>query len=107
MSLDLVVAAAFAVLFYRMAMYEQMRGWAWAVGSLVLSLVVMQLRPGFTALIVAQLGLGGVLWWRNAKRLGTDAGRWRSAREAARRLEQERLERARDEIRRERERRKG
>jgi hypothetical protein len=106
-SLELVVAAAFAVLFYRMAHYEHMRGWAWAVGSLVLSLVVLQLRPGLTALIVAQAALVGVLWWRNAKRLGTDAERWKTAREEGRRLEQERLQRARDELRRERERRKG
>jgi hypothetical protein len=107
MSLDLVVAAAFAVLFYRMAQYEHMRGWVWVAGSFTLSLVVMQLRPGLTALIVAQVGLVGVLWWRNAKRLGTDAERWRTAREEARRLEKERLERAREELRRDREHRKG
>jgi hypothetical protein len=106
MSTELVIAAAFAVLFYRMAQYERMRGWAWAVGSLVLSLVVLQLRPGLTALIVAQVVLVGGLWWRNTKRLGTNAERWKIAREEGRRLEQERLRRAREELRKERERRK-
>jgi hypothetical protein len=99
----LVVAAAFAVLLYRLAAYERMRGWAWGGASLALSLVVSLIRPGFTLLIVAQVVLVGVLWWRNAKRLGTDADRWRIAREEGRRLERERLDRAREKSRRERE----
>jgi hypothetical protein len=100
--MPLVVAGAFAVLFYRMAARERMTGWVWAAASLALSLVVTQLWSGFLALIVGQIGLVGVLWWRNAKR-PTDAERWRVARQEGRRLERERLERERDKVRRDRE----
>ncbi|UCD25553.1 MAG: hypothetical protein JSW51_06465 [Gemmatimonadota bacterium] len=96
----LIIAAVFAILFYRAAYNEHMNGWAWAVASFALSLVVTQLLPGFTALVVAQIGLFGVLWWVNTKRLSMQGERWIRAREEERRLRKERVDRAREQARR-------
>ncbi|UCG89250.1 MAG: hypothetical protein JSW71_12205 [Gemmatimonadota bacterium] len=100
----LFVAVCFAVLFHRVAYHEHMSGWAWSVASLALSGVVMLLLPGLTALILAQVALFGVLWWANTRRLAARGQHLVRAREEERRLRRERVERARGEIRRERER---
>jgi len=103
----LVIAVVFAILFYRAAYHEHMSGWAWAVASLGLSFGVTLLLPGLTALIFAQVGLFGLLWWVNSKRLSTRGEHWVRAREEERRLRKERVDRAREEARRQSERHEG
>src|SRR5688572_27296777 len=58
-----------ATLFYFVAEYEHMTGWKWAAASLVVSFGISFLLPGFIGTFVGQLGLFGVLWWQNSKRL--------------------------------------
>jgi len=95
-----IIAVVFAILFYRVAYNEHMSGWAWAIASLALSLIVMQLLPRFAAMVLAQVGLFGVLWWVNTKRLSTRGEHWIRAREEERRLRKERVDRAREQARR-------
>jgi hypothetical protein len=99
----LIIAAVFAILFYRAAYHEHMSGWAWAIASFALSIVVTQLLPGWTPLVLAQVGLFGVLWWANTKRISQRGDHWIRAREEERRLRKERVDRAREQVRRERE----
>jgi hypothetical protein len=58
-----------AALFYYVAEYEHMTGWKWAAASLAVSFGISFLLPGFIGTFVGQLGLFGVLWWQNSKRL--------------------------------------
>jgi hypothetical protein len=58
-----------ASLFYAVAEYEHMTGWKWAAASLAVSFGIKFLLPGFIGTFVGQLGLFGVLWWQNSKRL--------------------------------------
>jgi hypothetical protein len=102
-----IIAVVFAILFYRAAHHEHMSGWAWAIASFALSLIVAQLLPGITALVLAQVGLFGVLWWLNVKRLSTRGEHWVRAREEERRLRKERADRVREQAHRDRERRDG
>jgi fatty acid desaturase len=64
----IVVVVGFGVLFYRVAVYEHMTGWVWALASVGLSLAVMQIAPGFVPIVAIQLVLFGVLWRQHAKR---------------------------------------
>jgi nicotinamide riboside transporter PnuC len=77
----LIIAAVFAILFYRAAYHEHM----------------------WTPLVLAQVGLFGVLWWANTKRISQRGDHWIRAREEERRLRKERVDRAREQVRRERE----
>ncbi len=70
MGLSALVAICFATLFYRAAMYERMSGWAWAVVSLFVSMILVMLAQGLGVLILAQVGLYVVMWWYNAQRHG-------------------------------------
>src|SRR5216117_458547 len=65
----MVGAFAFAAVFYGAAEYEHMTGWKWAIASLATSFVVSLLFPGFIPGLLGQVGLFGVLWWQNSKRL--------------------------------------
>src|SRR2546427_13236447 len=65
----MVGAFAFAAVFYGAAEYEHMTGWKWAIASLATSFVVSMLFPGFIPGLLGQVGLFGVLWWQNSKRL--------------------------------------
>ncbi len=82
-----------------------MTAWAWAVASFGLSFVVMQLWPGFMAMILAQVGLFGLMWWYNARRADTREQQWAAKREQERRAQEERMRRAQEEIERDRQRR--
>lgn len=62
------VGIAFAVLFFRAAQYERMSPALWTVASLTLSLIVTFLTSSVVLVILAQVGLFGVMWWYNAKR---------------------------------------
>jgi len=102
MNLGLVIAVAFAVLFHRMAAYERLSGWAWALASFALSLVVTSVWAGFLPLLLAQLALLGVLWWYNMRRIGQRGEEWIARRDDDRRIRQERMRRAQEEIQRDR-----
>ncbi len=105
MNVDVIIVIGFAVLFHRMAALEHLSAWVWSVSSLGLSFVVMQVRPGVAPLIIAQLGLFGVMWWYNARRVRTRERGWAARREEEGRQQEARMKRAQDEIARERERR--
>ncbi len=68
MGLFALVAICFAILFYRAAEYERMTAWAWAIASLALTFVLFLLIPRIGIVILAQIGLFGVMWWYNARR---------------------------------------
>ena len=106
MNFLLVVAIGFAVLFHRMAAYEHMSAWAWAIASFALSLAVTSLWTGFLPLILAQIGLFAAMWWYNAKRVNTRERGWAAKREHERRVRDERMRRAQEEIQRDRKGRK-
>ena len=76
MDIRLVVAIGFVLLFYRMAVYEHITGWVWAVASLALSIVVMAIWAGFLPIILSQLGLFGLMWWYNSKRVDARHQEW-------------------------------
>jgi len=99
----MVVAIGFALLFHRMAAYERMTAWVWAVASIGVSLLAMWFWSGFAPLILLQVGLFAVLWWYNLRRVGRREQEWAAKREKERRLRDERMRRAQEEIRRERE----
>lgn len=103
MDFRIIVAIGFVLLFYRMAVYEHMTGWVWAVSSFALSFIVMILWGGFLPMFVAQLGLFGALWVSNAKRVDTRQQEWVKRQEGRRRGEGKRMRRAQEEIKRERE----
>lgn len=105
MNLGIVIAAGFAILFHRMATHEHLSAWAWAVASFALSLIVTSLWAGFMPLLLAQLLLLGVLWWYNLRRIRERGDEWAARREEERRVRQERMRRAQEEIARDRERR--
>lgn len=105
MNFLLVVAIGFAVLFHRMAAYEHMSAWAWAIASFALSLAVTSLWAGFLPLILAQIGLFAAMWWYNVKRVDTRERHWTAKREEDRRMRDERMRRAQEEIQRDRARR--
>src|SRR2546428_11639766 len=65
----MVGAFAFAAVFYGAAEYEHMTGWKWAIASLGTSFIVSLIFPGFIPGLLGQVGLFGVLWWQNSKRL--------------------------------------
>jgi hypothetical protein len=103
MNIGLFVAIGFVVLFYRVAVYEHMTGWVWAVASFALSIIVMNLWGGLLQLFVAQVGLFMVLWAYNAKRVDKRHQEWATEREARRREQEARMRRAQEEIKRDRE----
>jgi len=104
-NLGLVIAAAFAILFHRMAAYERLSPWVWAIASFGLSLIVTSVVAGFLPLLLAQLVLLGVLWWYNMRRVESREEEWATRREEDRRLRQERMRRAQEEIERDSKRR--
>lgn len=68
MPIALLVTVAFAILFYRAAVYERMSGWVWAVASFAVSFAVMGMGRGMVVVILAQVALFGVMTWYNASR---------------------------------------
>jgi hypothetical protein len=102
MDFRFLVAVGFVLLFHRMAVYERITGWAWAVASLALSLVVMVTWAGFLPIILAQLGLFGLMWWYNARKVDERHRELAARREAERRAQGARRKWAQEEIQRER-----
>lgn len=67
---NLLIAVACAILFFRVAQYERMSAWTWAIASIGISLVVSLLRGGLALILLSQMGLFAVIWWYNAQRRG-------------------------------------
>lgn len=67
-NLGLLIGVACAILFFRAAQYERMSPWVWVLSSLGVTLIVNFLTSSLVFVIVAQIGLFGVMWWYNAKR---------------------------------------
>ena len=57
------------VIFYRAANYERMAGWAWALASLGLTLLLSMRSTGVATLLFAQAGLFVAMWTYNVYRL--------------------------------------
>ncbi|OLB19301.1 MAG: hypothetical protein AUH12_00625 [Gemmatimonadetes bacterium 13_2_20CM_69_8] len=93
----MVGAFAFAAVFYGAAEYEHMTGWKWAIASLATSFVVSLLFPGFIPGLLGQVGLFGVLWWQNSKRLDALHVDRAAKIEEDRQVRQERVRQAREE----------
>jgi hypothetical protein len=92
----MVAAFVFAAFFYAAAEYERLTGWKWALASVVISLVVLQLFEFLAFVIPFQIALFGVMWWRNIKHRD-EMEQERTARaEEDRRRRQEQVRRARD-----------
>lgn len=68
MNLTLLIGIACAVLFFRAAYYERMSPWAWAIGSLGLTVILSMKSPSVTLLLIVQVALFGVMWWYNVRR---------------------------------------
>lgn len=66
--LPILVGLAFAIGFFRAAQYERMSPMPWTVSSVGLTLIMSYLGTGIFLVILAQLGLFGVMWWYNANR---------------------------------------
>ena len=97
--MELVVAVVLAVLFAMMAAYEHHAAWVWALASIMLSVVVLGvLSRGSVTLVVAHVGLYGVLWWYNAKRIDERHREFLAKRANQERLKADRWRRAREEM---------
>lgn len=68
MHLSLLIGVVCAVLFFRVAEYERMSPWMWAIASMGLHLAVGFLSPSILLALLAQAALFVVMWWYNAKR---------------------------------------
>jgi fatty acid desaturase len=79
-----------------------MTGWAWAVASVALSIVVLLILPGFLPLVVAQVGLFALLWQQHMKRQAEITARRVAEREARERQREDLLQRGREEAERDR-----
>jgi hypothetical protein len=84
----------FAVIFYAAAEYEHLTGWKWALASLIISQVVLQLTGWMVLVLPAQAILFGVMWWANAKKQDQSAEDQAKRIEEDRRLRQERVRQA-------------
>lgn len=92
----MVAAFVFAAFFYAAAEYERLTGWKWALASVIISLVVLQLFDFLAFVVPFQIALFGVMWWRNIKHRD-EVDQERTARaEQDRRTRQEQVRRARD-----------
>ncbi len=68
--IGILIGIGCAVLFYRAAQYERMSPWLWALASLGLAAIVGSLTSGVAMVLLAQVGLFGVMWWYNVRRAG-------------------------------------
>lgn len=65
----LLVVVACAIFFFRVAQYERLSPWAWSVGSIALSGIVLLLGWSTGVMLLTQVGLFLALWWHNAQRV--------------------------------------
>lgn len=96
--MELVVAAALAVLFYMMAAYEHHAAWVWALASLTLSTLVLGVGGGSVTLVLGHVGLYGLLWWFNAREQDKRHEGFLAKRAEQQRLRADRWRRAQQEI---------
>jgi len=96
--MHLVVAVSLAVLFYMMAAYEHHRAWVWALASLTLSILVLGLAGGSLTIVLAHVGLYGLLWRHNALEQDKRHREFLARRADQERLRTDRWRRAQDEI---------
>ncbi|HEX9703714.1 MAG TPA: hypothetical protein VGA20_00515 [Gemmatimonadales bacterium] len=93
----MIAAFVFAAFFYGVAEYEHMTGWKWAIASVAVSVAVLQTIGLLIAVIPAQVGLFGVLWWQNVKRIEKLPEERAARADADRKLRQERVRAAQQE----------
>jgi len=93
----MIAAFVFAAFFYAVAEYEHMTGWKWAIASVAVSVAVLQTIGLLIAVIPAQVGLFGVLWWQNVKRIEKLPEERAARADADRKLRQERVRAAQQE----------
>ena len=107
MNIGILFAVAFGALFYRVAVYEHLSGWAWSVASVGLSIIVMQIFQGMLPLVGAQVILFGMLWKQHMKRQAEITAHRLAEREERERQREAVLQRGREEAERERARQAG